>query len=928
MTHKQIQEWLDGIMYRLDAPEVYLGDEPNTFHRDWDSVDGVRLCLVNSQTYTLSSGNMAIPLLYGIINAEGKHICERSYFPDRRMMRWMEKGKIPLFAWESKRPITEFDVIGFSSCYPGAFFHIPKMLFMSGIPVYSGNREEGHPIIIHGGAHSFNVEPIADIIDVNFVGEAEDTLRWALDKIKECMDDGLERNEILYELALCPHHGIYVPQFYDMEYSEDGGEISSISPNMEGVPFPVRKGVVASLDDTPTVPRLLVPSTGDHMMLGQVEIARGCNAHCRFCQEGITYKPYRERSLHQNLELFREAMVWTGAATLLPYCFNTNAYSQKNALFSTLLGEVYDNVKQISQRVREFAADDGSYARLSCLAGDKSITFGIEGASQRLRNVVNKGITEDEILRAFRYACRAGYKMVKLFLISNLPTETDKDRREFPKLLEKMIQVSEEEGVGTKIRCSWTPFFSQCFTPFQFAHASGVGVRVLDEVFLEIKKLGIHGRISTKGRDDWIIQLLHRGDRRLCPWIVESSVTLRADHLGRFRPEVTSLLEKRYFPVWGVGWDYWFDERGFDYIFPWEHIDVGVSKEWLWGEWEKSKRGLTSGLCLQREKGCGECGACKLIPKHMHEIYRMRKLDRYDSGVDLKDVNIIRQKGSVATVRVEGFIDEKHRWLPREFWKLVLRRSSRIVNLPASRDVQLASDGVKIFDWCYGSFVFDYKLYTKIPRDEVDLRMLEMEDYLVPWLHLIRHRYWRRVLRKPRNVGNLALYIIPTDSSIRGQDEIEEGVEALLASTTFEVVFREYGVAKHEIVRSVRDVRADVRDAWTLVDEYTERVFLCMLISSLINPYDIFREMYGSPWRTGVRQPVLRFGYFSAVDDSQDDFLRPRCKVCGRNIEHDMFDERVNDEVCLKHIGYRILDDARERLGSEIFAKELGLLSV
>lgn len=601
----------DEILLTVDKPARYIGGEVNMRVKDPKAVD-IRFCMCFPDVYEIGMSHLGIQILYDILNRREDTYCERVYSPWVDMDKLMREKNIPLFALESQDPVKNFDFLGITLQYEMCYTNILQILELSHIPIYAKDRTEEHPIVIGGGPCSYNPEPIADFFDFFYIGEGETAYNELMDAYKLCKREGKSRREYLEMVAQI--EGMYVPAFYDVIYNDDG-TIKSMAPNNPAAPEKVKKQVEMNLSEAyyPTKPVVpFIKATQDRVVL---EIQRGCIRGCRFCQAGMIYRPTRERSLEYLKKCAYEMLSSTGHEEISLSSLSSSDYSQLQELVYFLIEEFGSkgvNISLPSLRIDAFALDVMSKVQD---VRKSSLTFAPEAGTQRLRDVINKGLTEEAILDGAMKAFRSGWNRVKLYFMLGLPTETEEDIEGIAVLSDRIAReyytIPKDQRNGKVSIVSSTSFFvPKPFTPFQWARMN-TGEEFIDKArFLRGKMNDQLNRKSIKY--NWheaelteLEGVLARGDRRV------SRVIYDAYKAGCL---YDSWSEYFHYDIWKKAFSdnqlsiefYNCRERAEDEIFPWDFIDVGVTKQFLLREYKRAKGEKVTPNCKQT---CFNCGA-------------------------------------------------------------------------------------------------------------------------------------------------------------------------------------------------------------------------------------------------------------------------------------------------------------------------------
>lgn len=600
----------DDILLKIEKPARYLGNEVN--HVVKDPEGKIRFAMCFPDVYEIGMSHLGIQILYDMFNRRDDVYCERVYSPWMDLDPIMREQKIPLFAVESQDPIKKFDFLGITIQYEMCYTNILQVLELSQIPLHAEDRTEEDPIVIGGGPCTYNPEPIAPFFDLFYMGEGEVVYFDLIDRYKEIKARGGSRKEFLEQAAQIP--GIYVPRFYDVTYKEDG-TIEAMMPNNPHAPQTVSKQLVMDMSDTwypekPVVPYLR--ATQDRVVL---EIMRGCIRGCRFCQAGMVYRPVRERSLEELKRLARTMLKSTGHEEISLSSLSSSDYTKLEGIVNFLIDE-FDgkgvNVSLPSLRIDAFSLDVMSKVQD---VKKSSLTFAPEAGSQRLRNVINKGLTEENILNGSAEAFKGGWNRVKLYFMLGLPTETVEDMQGIAELSEKVAEVyydtvpKEQRHGKVQVTASTSFFVPKPFTPFQWApmctkeqfleRASIVNHRMKE--MLNKKSL----RYNWHEADVTVLEgVLARGDRKVAA-VIEEAYRKGAIY-DSWSEYFNNDIWMKAFETCGVDIDFYTTrERSLDEVFPWDFIDAGVTKDFLKREWANAQAETVTPNCRMRCSGCG-----------------------------------------------------------------------------------------------------------------------------------------------------------------------------------------------------------------------------------------------------------------------------------------------------------------------------------
>ncbi len=601
----------DEILMQVEKPARYIGNEVNAIVKDKEKVE-VRFAMCFPDVYEIGMSHLGIQILYDMINKFEDVWCERVYSPWIDLDEIMRKENIPLFALESQDKIKDFDFLGITIQYEMCYTNILQILDLSKIPLLAVKRGEDDPIVIGGGPCTYNPEPFCDFFDLFYIGEGETQYRKLIDTYKECKKNGESRREFLIKAAQL--QGIYVPSLYRVEYKEDG-TIKERIALVEGIPNTVMKELVSDVSDTyypekPVVPFIKV--TQDRVVL---EIMRGCIRGCRFCQAGQLYRPVRERSLDMLKHYAMEMLHNTGHEEISLSSLSSSDYSMLPELMDFLIekcSEEHINISLPSLRIDAFSLDVMNKVQN---VKKSSLTFAPEAGSQRLRNVINKGLTEEVILEGSHLAFESGWTRVKLYFMLGLPLETNEDIQEIGVLCNKIAAefyetVPKEQRNGrVQIVASTSFFIPKPFTAFQWAP------QCTKEDFIEkayLTRTSIMSQLNQKSiKYNWheadasvLEGIMARGDRKL------NQVILKAYQNGCMYDAWSEYYKHdiwmQTFEECGINPDFYtVRERSDEEIFPWDFLDGGVSKDFLLKEWHNAQKESVTPNCRMQCQGCG-----------------------------------------------------------------------------------------------------------------------------------------------------------------------------------------------------------------------------------------------------------------------------------------------------------------------------------
>lgn len=620
-----------GWLQHVQKPARYTGGEWNSVVKNHADVD-VTVGLAFPDVYEVSMSHLGIKILYALLNERPDVAAERVFAPWHDMETEMRNRKIPLFSLETKTPAADFDILGFTLQYEMSYTNILNMLDLAGIPFYSKDRNLDHPLIIAGGPCAYNIEPIADFVDIVSIGESEEWINEFVDLYKEFKANGFPggKDAFLRRVAQIP--GTYVPALYDVAYTE-AGDFKSITPKVPEAPAKITKRIIEDMEHSfyptkPVVPYLDV--VHDRAVL---ELFRGCTRGCRFCQAGMLYRPVRERTPERLAQLAKEIIANTGYNEISLMSLSSADYSKLPELVDLLMAEFKDkkvSVSLPSLRIDAFSIDIAKKVQQVRKSG---LTFAPEAGSQRMRDVINKGVSEEDLMAACTSAFKSGWHTVKLYFMMGLPTETDEDVAGIADLAYKVLDLH-REITGKRngsVTVSVSFFVPKSHTPYQW-----YGQQKVEEIHRKqqyLKSLIKNRNISYHyhdGATGYLEAVFARGDRRLAPVLVEAwKLGCKFDGWTEFFS-----LEKwmQAFKNTGVDPDYYAcRDRSFDEPLPWDHLDDEVSKTYLKQEWQRAVSADLTRDC--RRLPCNGCNVCPALDTAIIDYKEGGRVDRVTFGL-------------------------------------------------------------------------------------------------------------------------------------------------------------------------------------------------------------------------------------------------------------------------------------------------------
>jgi radical SAM superfamily enzyme YgiQ (UPF0313 family) len=927
---ERIQAWLDATSHKMDLPVQYLGDEPNALRRDWNA-SSLRALMMASWPYEHAAGNQSIPyVIKGITDASPSYLCDRFYLPATpRDLRLLERGGIPVFGIESKHELRDFDVVGTSISYLVLFMNFTKMLSMSGVPLRWRDREAdpgAWPMVIIGGqAYSAPaaMEPVADCL---WLGEADTEpgnggLAAVCARIEQFKTEGIWRSDRIqcYQKLALEFSYLHFPRFVRTLYHyEDRGlphaskQVSGYESLLPGMAFPRRARKVRNMDKIAPLDKAPLLYADPALGAGDLEIARGCPAWCSFCRLSWITKPYRQRSVAASVE---HAAAWhrnMGAVELSPFSPDFPMHTQRKLLIKRLLEEVNDEADAVAMRVDDAIADRGDYIQLQALGGMDAVTLGLEGNSQRMRDLVGKGTSDAEVIEAVTQGIQAGLRKFKLFMITNLPGEEPGDVLRIVRLAEKLAAVRDDMGQShVRIQFSWTPLLIEAGTPFQWFAPTDADHTLIQvaELFRELK---VDFKVGTKAEPNKVafFQLCQRASADIGEAIVDVLADLDIACWGGvprdMRDRLEAALQRRGFRN---GFGDAFDERYAADLFGWEYIDTGVSRKLMWDTYRQMVEFLenTRADTYDEQVGAGhhgsewvgrcdnhclgtKCGVCSRDDLKLRTGYIKAADSELD--LDLSRVRPVDQSSVAARVRLRFTRPERYRFVGNDHWRFSVRRavyqaSYAMENtLPpgfsvAKRTIRFASDGFGSHGVC-GDDYAEFGITRELDPVTAQTFVRGVSRFLEPWLTVDEGNWGllppaASALRRDAAVSFSHMFLDENPDAVGIR--LEAWARADYVPMTLHGDGTYFGLAAEEV-----NAKDYVDDMW--VCREGSRLVLRMYSRGLPGPHQLLATLMGKSSWISLRANLARREQFflpgsTGLAAVQGDLLGASCTGCG-----------------------------------------------
>ena len=936
-----ISSWLERSLHRFDNPSQFLGDEPGSARKPWGECS-VRWLVAASWPYYHSTGNQSIPAVCATINnGRPDTYADRFYLPETpRDLRSLERDSIPVFGIESRHQARDFDVMGTSISYAVLWLNFCKMLQMSGIPLRWRDRQDhagDYPMVIAGGqaccAPGF-MEPVADCI---FLGEVEDEpgnggLSQVCARIAAFKADGSWTADRIgcYQQLAREFRYLYFPRFVKITYAYQDRGLPELSKQvvgyrslLDGMRMPFRSRTVRNLDNIAPLTSAPLLYADPRLGAGDIEVGRGCDAWCSFCRLGWITNPPRERSVAKSVEHAKEWQRNMGSRELSPFSPDFPMHRQKKALLTALLENVNSSLDVTAMRIDDFNADD-QYVLIQAHAGADGVTLGLEGTSQRMRDLVGKGTADKDVEEAVTRGIRAGFRKFKLFMICNLPGEEPADVMKIAALARRLCEIRGELGQPHVVfQFSFTPLLIEAQTPFQW-FAPTPPDHTLIQVAEEFRDLpNVQIKIGTKAEVNKVslFQLCQRASRDVGEAITDVIEELGTACWGGVpkdtRDRLDAALRRHGF---ANGFADCFDERGRHDLFGWEYIDMGVSPDRMWGAYQQMVEFLEGTAAETYEaQFAGPSGGNEWVPRCDQKCggnscgvcdgedlkLRAARIRGQDQDVDLARITVIDQSSVALKIRARLEIPDRNRYVSREHWKYAIRRAAYRAQHDldwkagiAKDTIQLASEACKHRDWACGTDYAQFGLTWRPPYDELKSLLGNMTAEMADWITLGDWDIYSASADLRRDVSLVLWELEPPASP----DEIAARIRDWEMSEYVKLVFRSdsayFGAGNEEV-----NAKDYVHDLWLASDGHSWK--LRMLASAKAGPYTLYAALMGKPsWIDAAASPARRLDLFTAVPE-HGDLLRPSCVRCEAVIPEDLLGEPLDADYCP-----RCLDEA------------------
>lgn len=933
-TPEFISRWLSDNLWRFDGPAQFLGDEPGSVHRDWP-VATVRWLMAASWPYMQASGNTSIPAVYrAILEADPLYLCERFYLPATpRDLGLLEKAGIPPFGIESKHQLTDFDVVGTSISYTVLFQNFCKYLLWAGMPLRRRDREasaESWPMVMIGGHATSAPEFMSAVADCFWLGDVEDEpgnpgIATVCERIAKFRASGAwqqNRRECYDELAR-EFGFLYFPHTVEFSYRyEDRGlpELVKLPDawraSLPGAPSVFRSRYIRNLDNVKLLDEPPLLYTGWGMGGGDIEVAKGCPDWCSFCRASWISKPYRQESVPRSVGRSRRLRLNTGAPSMFPFALDIPFHTAKKELFAGLLEQVSGEVDASSFRVDDYL-NDPDFALLMSVSGQTGITLGVEGNSQRMRDLAGKGISDEDILDAVTRAIQNGIRRIKLYMISNWPGEEPGDVMRIVELGKRIAEIRDQLGrPGVQILFSWTPLLLEAQTPMQWFQVTAPDYTLKDAIE-ELKPYRVKAHIGSKAHPEKLalFQACQRASRDAGEAITDVFEELGTATWGGFAKDMKQRLDKALVAHgFRNGLEDLFGERFESDLLGWEHISTGVSRQLMWDTYRRMRE-FAEGTgaegyeeqfdsaykgaewvasCAERCSG-KTCGACSKEDLELRKDY----VSLRDRNLRSAPVRRLDHATVACRIRLRVRKPEEYRFVAAEALADIIRRGAfrvcEATGFPAiaARSVRLASDGQRFRDRSAGVDYAEFGVTSQVLTDGAREFAGELRGELLPWLHAspASLQVLPRDAQMPKNPPSLWQLEI-TDSPGRVEARLRAWNEAEAVPVLIKSESLYSGVTSDK-----GDAKEHIRDFWLVRLGHSYR--LRMVLAGQLGPYQAYAALMGhASWLGAARHVAVRLAFFGDYASQGGTLLRPACPGCGTAVPSGLLGESFGSDYC------------------------------
>ena len=855
------EAWFRENYYRLYAPTLFLGDAMHTVHFDWEKAfkegtlgEHLRVALIDVNATAYAECSPAVRLFYQELHEYNKNwIVERVFAPatedDAEILKECQAYPV---ASESHMPLGAFHVLCCSQQMIGEEVNLIGLLQDAAIPVKSAERSEEDPIVIRGGASSFNPSVIMDVCDLFFLGEGEEILPQLLSLIEKGKKENRSREEILLQ-AVKTWDCLWAPRFYEQRFSEDG-TLTGMFRLRDDVPEKIRYAFVKDMDESFALTKPVGVYHYPSQIADGVEITRGCEGQCCFCVSGFTYLPFRARSPEKVLQVIREWLYHSGAGSTTLSSFCGTSYPWLNTLIRAIYSDEGKKILEGLPRkigTMSLRMDTVQENRPFCSflkeAGNDRIVFGVEGISQRLRQRVSKNYTMEQILDTIRMVIRDGYKKIKCMFIAGLPGENREDWNELVELTETIMEICREEGRtgddAPLLLYTWTPLKIFPFTPFQWLPSKVCTQLLPDDIREKLEGLGaVIGFTDLEGEAPEFIlaQFLLRADRRIQEMLIAMAKEGKRHH-GFYDSEAVAFV-RTWLKDHGLpDIEAWMGEKTFETVFPWDFIDNGATKEYLWKRFQMACQDdpEESPRCLTRCSGCGGC-----TPEHHKKMREYRETKKEDVKIKLDNLPgfLNEEPGQELYHAVLDFeVDELHSIVKGFYWETELARALNYAGISYDRStLKVLKPFRDQTDWASGINSLTIGFFEKLPEDEL------MERIHQHTVHMKIHRI--RWMEGPVKATAFC-YEIPCPEGI-DESRLAEKIDTIMQGDSWINPLKIY-----------RDGRARVKELdmrENVLELYLQDHKVCMKINTVTSPYYVYQALLDIPWEIAGKYKAVR----------------------------------------------------------------------